>query len=147
MTQLQVPDSARWFSTRTACPQTDDLGQPGELSPFESNELLHRSVVPSRKRLIAIPEQHCTDHYHRRWPTNAGVFLNPKGILVMVGAPNDLAMTSLLARLLGAFLLSLFGSRKMRFFHRESRPQGLDHPGQTHGDRKDHPGHRQALQV
>ena len=42
--------------------------------------------------------------------------LNPKGILVMVGAPNDIPVTSLLARLIRAFLLSMFGSRKMRFF-------------------------------
>jgi NADPH:quinone reductase-like Zn-dependent oxidoreductase len=42
--------------------------------------------------------------------------LNPKGILVMVGAPNDIPVTSLLARLISAFLLSMFGSRKMRFF-------------------------------
>jgi NADPH:quinone reductase-like Zn-dependent oxidoreductase len=42
--------------------------------------------------------------------------LNPKGILVMVGAPNDIPVTTLLARLIGAFLLSMFASRKMLFF-------------------------------
>jgi NADPH:quinone reductase-like Zn-dependent oxidoreductase len=42
--------------------------------------------------------------------------LNPKGILVMVGAPNDIPATTLLARLIGAFLLSMFASRKMLFF-------------------------------
>jgi NADPH:quinone reductase-like Zn-dependent oxidoreductase len=42
--------------------------------------------------------------------------LNPKGILVMVGAPNDIPVTTLLARLIGAFLLSMFASRKMVFF-------------------------------
>ena len=42
--------------------------------------------------------------------------LNPRGILVMVGAPNDIPVTSLLARLISAFLLSMVGSRKMRFF-------------------------------
>jgi NADPH:quinone reductase-like Zn-dependent oxidoreductase len=42
--------------------------------------------------------------------------LNPKGILVMVGAPNDIPVTTLLARLMGAFLLSMFASHKMLFF-------------------------------
>ena len=35
--------------------------------------------------------------------------LNPKGILVMVGAPNDIPVTSLLARLIRTFLLAMFG--------------------------------------
>jgi len=42
--------------------------------------------------------------------------LNPKGILIMVGAPNDAPVTGLLARLVGALVLSLFTSRKMIFF-------------------------------
>ncbi|HEY3938335.1 MAG TPA: NAD(P)-dependent alcohol dehydrogenase [Bryobacteraceae bacterium] len=42
--------------------------------------------------------------------------LNPKGILVMVGAPNNAPLTGLLARLIGALLLSPFVTRKMIFF-------------------------------
>ncbi len=42
--------------------------------------------------------------------------LNPKGILLMVGAPNDGPLIGLLARLIGALVLSQFVSRKMVFF-------------------------------
>jgi NADPH:quinone reductase-like Zn-dependent oxidoreductase len=42
--------------------------------------------------------------------------LNPKGILVMVGAPDDSPVIRLLARLLGALVLSRFVSQKMVFF-------------------------------
>ena len=42
--------------------------------------------------------------------------LNPKGILVMVGAPDDSSVIRLLARLLGALVLSRFVSQKMVFF-------------------------------
>jgi len=42
--------------------------------------------------------------------------LNPKGILVMVGAPYDSPVIRLLARLLGALVLSRFVSQKMVFF-------------------------------
>ncbi len=42
--------------------------------------------------------------------------LNPKGILVMVGAPDESPVYRLLARLLGALLLSRFVSQKMVFF-------------------------------
>ncbi len=42
--------------------------------------------------------------------------LNPKGVLIMVGAPNDAPLTGLLARLIGALVLSRFVSRKMVFF-------------------------------
>jgi NADPH:quinone reductase-like Zn-dependent oxidoreductase len=42
--------------------------------------------------------------------------LNPKGILIMVGAPNDARLIGLLARLIGALVLSWFGSQKMVFF-------------------------------
>jgi NADPH:quinone reductase-like Zn-dependent oxidoreductase len=42
--------------------------------------------------------------------------LNPKGILVMVGAPDDSPVIGLLARLLGALVLSRFVSQKMVFF-------------------------------
>jgi NADPH:quinone reductase-like Zn-dependent oxidoreductase len=42
--------------------------------------------------------------------------LNPKGILVMVGAPDDSPMIRLLARMLGALVTSRFGSQKMVFF-------------------------------
>ncbi|PYT66452.1 MAG: alcohol dehydrogenase [Acidobacteria bacterium] len=42
--------------------------------------------------------------------------LNPKGILVMVGAPDESPVYRLLARLLAALLLSRFVSQKMVFF-------------------------------
>jgi NADPH:quinone reductase-like Zn-dependent oxidoreductase len=42
--------------------------------------------------------------------------LTPKGILVMVGAPDDSPVIRLLARLLGALVLSRFVSQKMVFF-------------------------------
>jgi NADPH:quinone reductase-like Zn-dependent oxidoreductase len=42
--------------------------------------------------------------------------LKPKGILIMVGAPNDAPVTALVARLIGALVLSLFVSQKMVFF-------------------------------
>ena len=42
--------------------------------------------------------------------------LNPKGILVMVGAPDDSPVIRLLARLLGALVLSRLVSQKMVFF-------------------------------
>jgi NADPH:quinone reductase-like Zn-dependent oxidoreductase len=42
--------------------------------------------------------------------------LNPKGILIMVGAPNDVPLISLLARLIGALVLSPFVSQKLVTF-------------------------------
>jgi NADPH:quinone reductase-like Zn-dependent oxidoreductase len=42
--------------------------------------------------------------------------LNPKGILIMVGAPNDSPLFGLLGRLIGALVLSRFVSQKMVFF-------------------------------
>ena len=42
--------------------------------------------------------------------------LNPKGMLIMVGAPNDGSMSGLLARLIGALALSPFVRQKMVFF-------------------------------
>jgi NADPH:quinone reductase-like Zn-dependent oxidoreductase len=42
--------------------------------------------------------------------------LNPTGILIMVGAPNDAPLFGLLARLIGALVLSQFVNRKMVFF-------------------------------
>lgn len=42
--------------------------------------------------------------------------LNPKGTLVMVGAPGDAPVMGLLARLLGSIVLSWFLSKKMVFF-------------------------------
>jgi NADPH:quinone reductase-like Zn-dependent oxidoreductase len=62
--------------------------------------------------------------------------LNPKGILVMVGAPNDLPVTSLLARLIGAFLLSMFGSRKLRFFIAKVNQEDLTILGEFMGTGK-----------
>jgi NADPH:quinone reductase-like Zn-dependent oxidoreductase len=42
--------------------------------------------------------------------------LNPRGILIMVGAPSDAPLFGLLARLIGAIVVSQFVSRKMVFF-------------------------------
>ncbi len=42
--------------------------------------------------------------------------LNPKGILVGVGAPSDVPMSRLLAGLIGALVRSVFVSQKMAFF-------------------------------
>jgi NADPH:quinone reductase-like Zn-dependent oxidoreductase len=42
--------------------------------------------------------------------------LNPKGVLIMVGAPNDGPLSGLLARLIGALVLSRFVRQKMIFF-------------------------------
>lgn len=39
--------------------------------------------------------------------------LNPKGILIMVGAPSDVRVRDILAGLIGALLLSQFGSQKL----------------------------------
>ncbi len=42
--------------------------------------------------------------------------LSPKGTLVMVGAPDDGRVIGLVARIIGALVWSLFGTRKMVFF-------------------------------
>jgi len=42
--------------------------------------------------------------------------LNPKGILVMIGAPDDGGVIDLVARMIGALVWSWFGTRKMVFF-------------------------------
>jgi len=42
--------------------------------------------------------------------------LNPKGILVMIGAPDDSGVIDLVARMIGALVWSWFGTRKMVFF-------------------------------
>jgi NADPH:quinone reductase-like Zn-dependent oxidoreductase len=51
--------------------------------------------------------------------------LNPKGILVMVGAPNDAPLPGLLVRLMGAPVLSRFVSQKMVFFIARVNQQDL----------------------
>jgi NADPH:quinone reductase-like Zn-dependent oxidoreductase len=51
--------------------------------------------------------------------------LNPKGILVMVGAPNDARLTSILARLIGALVLSWFVSQKLVIFLARSNKEDL----------------------
>ena len=62
--------------------------------------------------------------------------LNPRGILVMIGAPNDIPVTSLLARLISAFLLSMVGSRKMRFFIAKVNQKDLTILGEFMGSGK-----------
>jgi NADPH:quinone reductase-like Zn-dependent oxidoreductase len=42
--------------------------------------------------------------------------LNPRGVLIMIGAPGDAPLFGLLARLIGAVVLSQFACRKMVFF-------------------------------
>jgi NADPH:quinone reductase-like Zn-dependent oxidoreductase len=51
--------------------------------------------------------------------------LNPKGILVMVGAPNDIKLTDILLRMIGALVLSRFVSRKMVPFLARSNHEDL----------------------
>jgi NADPH:quinone reductase-like Zn-dependent oxidoreductase len=56
--------------------------------------------------------------------------LNPKGILVMVGAPNDVRVIDLLARLIGALVLSWFVSQKLVIFLARSNTEDLTIVGQ-----------------
>jgi len=51
--------------------------------------------------------------------------LNPKGILIMVGAPNDVRVTDLLVRLIGALVLSPFVSQKLITFIARSNEEDL----------------------
>lgn len=51
--------------------------------------------------------------------------LNPKGILIMVGAPSDIRVIGPLARLIGALVLSWFVSQKMVFFIARSNKEDL----------------------
>jgi NADPH:quinone reductase-like Zn-dependent oxidoreductase len=51
--------------------------------------------------------------------------LNPKGVLVGIGAPKDVPMSRLLAGLIGALVLSVFVSQKMVFFIARVNQQDL----------------------
>jgi NADPH:quinone reductase-like Zn-dependent oxidoreductase len=51
--------------------------------------------------------------------------LNPKGILIMVGAPSDASLMSILARLIGALMLSCFVSQKLVVFLARSNTEDL----------------------
>ena len=51
--------------------------------------------------------------------------LNPKATLVMIGAPNDASMTSLVAGMLGALVSSWFVSQKVAMFIAKSNPEDL----------------------
>ncbi|MGA8028887.1 MAG: NAD(P)-dependent alcohol dehydrogenase [Bryobacteraceae bacterium] len=51
--------------------------------------------------------------------------LNPKGILIMVGAPNDARLIRILARLIGALVQSLFVSQKLIPFLARSNREDL----------------------
>ena len=51
--------------------------------------------------------------------------LNPKGILVMVGAPNNAQLSGLLARLIGALVLSRFVSQNLVAFIARSNKEDL----------------------
>jgi NADPH:quinone reductase-like Zn-dependent oxidoreductase len=50
---------------------------------------------------------------------------DPKGILIMVGAPNDVRVIDLLARLIGALVLSPFVSQKLITFIARSNEEDL----------------------
>ena len=73
--------------------------------------------------------------------------LNPKGILILVGAPSDVHMTGLLARLSGAFLLSRFASQKIIPILARSNTNDLTTLGELIASGKITAGHRPALQV
>jgi NADPH:quinone reductase-like Zn-dependent oxidoreductase len=51
--------------------------------------------------------------------------LSPKGILIMVGAPNDARLVGILARLIGALVLSLFVSQELVIFLAKSNREDL----------------------
>jgi NADPH:quinone reductase-like Zn-dependent oxidoreductase len=51
--------------------------------------------------------------------------LGPKGILIMVGAPNDAPLIGILARLIGALVLSLFVRQKLVIFLAKSNREDL----------------------
>jgi NADPH:quinone reductase-like Zn-dependent oxidoreductase len=51
--------------------------------------------------------------------------LNPRGILVMAGAPKDVRLLGLFARLLGALVLSWFSNQKMIWFIANSNNKDL----------------------
>jgi NADPH:quinone reductase-like Zn-dependent oxidoreductase len=52
--------------------------------------------------------------------------LNPKGICIMAGAPNNVGVTGLLGRLIGALASSLFMSRKLVTFLARSNKKDLN---------------------
>jgi len=56
--------------------------------------------------------------------------LNPKGILIMVGAPSDAPLMSILARLIGALVLSWFVSQRLVIFLARSNTEDLTIVGQ-----------------
>jgi NADPH:quinone reductase-like Zn-dependent oxidoreductase len=56
--------------------------------------------------------------------------LNPKGILIMVGAPNDARLIGLLVRLIGALVLSWFVSQKLVTFLARSNKEDLTTVGE-----------------
>ena len=56
--------------------------------------------------------------------------LNPKGILIMVGAPKDLRVIDLLASVIGAFVLSWFVSQRLVIFLAKSNTEDLAIVGQ-----------------
>jgi NADPH:quinone reductase-like Zn-dependent oxidoreductase len=56
--------------------------------------------------------------------------LNPKGILIMLGAPSDTALMNILARLIGALVLSWFVSQRLIIFLARSNTEDLTILGQ-----------------
>jgi len=62
--------------------------------------------------------------------------LNPKGVLVMVGAPSDVPVMSILSRLIGALVLSCFGSQRLVFFVARANAEDLTILGQLLSDGK-----------
>jgi NADPH:quinone reductase-like Zn-dependent oxidoreductase len=68
--------------------------------------------------------------------------LNPKGILVMIGAPDDGRAMRLLARLIGAFAWSWLGTKKMVFFIARMESQGFNRRRRTYRRWKSNSSHR-----
>jgi len=56
--------------------------------------------------------------------------LNPRGILIMVGAPSDAPLMNILARLMAAFVLSWFVSQRLVIFLARSNTEDLTIVGQ-----------------
>ena len=70
------------------------------------------------------------DNVGNHSPSACRRVLNPKGILIMVGAPNDVRVIDLLARLIGAFVLSPFVSQKLIIFIARSNEEDLTNVGE-----------------
>jgi NADPH:quinone reductase-like Zn-dependent oxidoreductase len=73
--------------------------------------------------------------------------LNPKGILIMVGAPSDASLMSILARLIGALCGVMVREPEASHLPGEIEHRGSDHRWPTLGNGEDNSGHRPTLQL